>query len=291
MPATWRSVDVFRTAGAMFVAAFGLTTSAVLADIDGPTGPPPTITMMWDTDADAVGAQSYDPDAFSDYQLNGTSHPFHNAGAATDWGQWTLGGPAGDRVRTGWRYRGGFMGMNDSYELTWDCVVNEDPFVDATINVTNNSLSAQTFWIYMPLGIVPTGPLATMNGSVSAALSSQSFFTPATLDTSGTDPVYQSYINPAVPQDPGAVVRTLWNPGYTLNAAPLASASDSDNFTNENTPVAVITDIAILLRFRLSAGDSASVTGIFEVQNVPGPAGLAAFAVFGAMCGSRRRRA
>jgi hypothetical protein len=166
--------------------------------------------------------------------------------------------------------------------------VNQDPFVDATINVTNNSINTETFWIYMPLNIVPTGPNALMSGSVAAALSSQSLDTPAQLATNGVDPIYQAYANPLFPQDPGAVERTLLNVGYTLNAAPGNSASDSDAFTNEAGPAVIITDIAILLRFTLTAGDSASVTGIFEVL-VPGPGGLAAFALVGVL-GSRRRR-
>jgi hypothetical protein len=128
-----------------------------------------------------------------------------------------------------------------------------------------------------------------MSGSVSAALSSQSLLTPAQLATNGSDPVYQAFVNPVVPQDPGAVERTLLNVGYTLNAPAGLSASDSANSIGENAPAVIITDIAILLRFTLTAGDSASVTGIFDLQ-IPGPAGLAVFAVVGALGGTRRRR-
>ena len=288
MPSTWRSVETIRVAGAAIV-ALALGSSALAFDGSEPPAPPANLYMIWDASGDAAGSQQYDPNLYTSYAPDAGSHPFHNAGAATAWGTWNLSGPAGDRERTGWRYRGGFHGIGDAWEVSWDCVVNQDPFVDATINVTNNSVNTETFWIYMPLSIVPTGPSPLMSGSVAAALSSQSLLTPAQLATNGVDPIYQAYANPTFPQDPGAVERTLLNPGYTLNAAPGNSASDSAAFINEAGPAVIVTDIAILLRFTLTAGDSASVTGIFEVV-VPGPGGLAVFALVAALGGRRRRQ-
>jgi hypothetical protein len=253
------------------LAVLGLSGLA-FGDTNG-QGPAPAINMTWDATGDSVGPTQYNPNDF--------------ATSPTMFGTWNLGGtadnPGPPRTQTGWRYRGGTNGVDNAWSLTWDCVVNPDPFVDATINVTNNSASTQTFFIYMPLGIVPTGPATTMDGSVSAALSSQSFFNPATLAATATEPVYQAYID-------GGLVKTLWNPGYSLVAAPLASAGDTTNFAGNPGPAAAA-QIAILLKFTLSAGDSASVTGIFQINPVPGPAGLAAFAMFGVLAGGRRRRA
>lgn len=266
MPAIWR--NRFQTGRflAVTAAALGLVTMAK-ADTSG-TGPAPTIQMTWDASGDTVNPFTYNPNDF--------------ATTSTSFGQWTLTNQANGDVRTetGWRYRGGFVGS--TYSLNWDCVINQDPFVDSTINVTNNSAATQTFWVYMPLNIVPTGPGVVMDGSVSASLSSQSFFNPAMLAATGAESVYQAYIN-------GGIVKTLWNPGYSLVAAPLASAGDTTSFSGQNNP-SLANQIAIQLKFTLSPGDSASVTGIFNIA-VPGPAGLTAFAVFGLFGTGRRRRA
>lgn len=253
------------------VAALGLCGYA-FGDIGG-EGPAPVVNMHWDATGDAAGPVPYNPNDF--------------ATTPTMFGTWNLGGtqsnPGPVRTQTGWRYRGGTAGIDNAWTLAWDCVVNPDPFVDLTINVTNNTAFTQTYDMLMPLGIVPTGPLTIMDGSVSAGLSSNSFFAPAMLAATATDPVYQAYID-------GGLVKTLWNPGYTLNAAPLASAGDTNLFGPQGGPNALLT-IGIRLKFTLSAGDSASVTGIFNIIPIPGPAGLSVFAIFGLMAGGRRRRA
>jgi hypothetical protein len=269
MPAIWRNRFQTGRSVAVAVASLGLCGVALA----GSGGPEPAIQMTWDATGDGVGAFTYNPDDFATTQ--------------TSFGTWTLGGtpqnPGPVRTEDGWRYRGGFNGINNAWTLSWDCVMNTDPFVDATINVTNNSASTQTFFIFMPLNILPTGPGVVMDGSVSASLSSQSFFNPATLAAAGTESVYQAYIN-------GGLVKTLWDPGYSLTAGPLSSAGDTANFNN--TPNGSLANqLAIQLKFTLSAGDSASVTGIFNVVPVPGPAGLSVFALFGALGGRRRRRA
>lgn len=276
MPANLR--NRFRTASS---AAVALSISGI-ALADNGQGPAPVVGMTWD----ATGDPQTTPFSYN---------PEHFASTPASFGTWQMGGTAQNpgpvREVTGWRYRGGFNESSANlWSLTWDCVLDPDPFVDATINVTNNSGSEQTFIIFMPLNIINVDPSSQMDGSVSASLSSQSFLNPATLKADapglGAESVYQAYIN-------GSLVRSLWNPGYTLTAAPLASAGDTTNFGNEIGPGASgpTPTLGLQLKFRLSAGDSASVTGIFNIVPVPGPASLAVFGVFGLVAGGRRRRA
>jgi MYXO-CTERM domain-containing protein len=267
MPAIWRNRIQTGLLIAVSASALGLS-SIAKADTTG-QAPAPPVQMIWDATGDGVDPNTYDPNQFATTQ--------------TSFGTWDLVNQVGQhRTETGWRYRGGTNGIGNAWTLSWDCVVNQDPFVDATINVTNNTQATQTYTIFMPLPIVAVGPNAQLDGSVSASLSSQSFITPALLATNGIDSIYQASIN-------GTVVKTLWDPGYSLAAAPLAAAGDTTNFANLIGPAVVANTIGVQLRFTLSAGDSASVTGIFNITNVPGPASLAVFGLFG-LAGGRRRR-
>jgi hypothetical protein len=274
MPAIWRNVDRFHAAGAIAVTAFGLVASTASAD-DGSLGPP-NFMMTWDVTGDTVDALTYDP------AIYGT----------VEWGTWTLPGGTGmdpgaeSHDRTGWRYQGGLSGISDAWTLTWDCVANADPFVDATINVTNNSLTTQTFWIYMPLAITP--PITTitsMAGSVSAVVTDANFDGGGLLATTPTDSVFQGFIDTL----PVANAR-MWNPesGYSLAAPAFGANSDTESFNNQTGPPA-LTQIAVQLRFTLSPGDSASVTGTFDVMPIPGPGGLSLLAFSLLACGRRRR--
>lgn len=266
MPANWRSVNRFIATGAIALTAFGVLVPAAMADNSG--GNPPTFIMQWDASNDSLSPNTYNPALFG----------------TLDFGTWVLGSndpsqPGGYlRERTGWRYQGGLE--NSAWNMSWDCVVNEDPFVDATINVTNTSAVVQTFWVYMPLAINPAIPGATnMSGSVSAVLSSNTFGG-ATLANNGVIPIYQGYID-------GNVVATMWN-NYSLNAPAFGSANDNSQFGVVAGPGAN-NEIALRLQFTLSPGDSASVTGIFEIQAIPAPAGLAVLTLAG-LFGTRRRR-
>ena len=271
MPAIWRSVDRVHAASFFAITAIGLIAPIANADNDGSSGPPGFL-MTWDASGDSLDPYQYDPSEYGSMQF----------------GTWTLPGGTGwdpdaqSHVRTGWRYQGELN--STEWHMSWDCVANADPFVDATINVTNSSNSTQTFWIYMPLLINPAivGP-TTMAGSVSAAVSDQNF-DGATLAATAVEPVFQGFVD-TLPQ-PNA---TIWNPGYSLSAPSFGAANDSSSFNNALGPPA-LTEIAVKLKFTLSAGDSASVTGTFDIQAVPGPAGLSAFAIFAAFGGRRRRR-
>jgi hypothetical protein len=230
--------------------------------------------MTWDASGDQLDPFTYNPSEYGSI--------------ATTFGTWTLGGdPSGIggplRERTGWRYRGGLT--NTAWNLTWDCVTNPDPYVDATINVTNTSSSTQTFWVYMPLLIAPPIPGGTlMDGWVSAVVSDQDFSGSALLSATATDPIYQGYIDTVALGN-----ATMWSPGYSLLAPPFGAANDNNSFLNLLGPAAN-TEIALRLMFQLSPGDSASVTGTFEIRPIPGPAGLSLLAIVGAVATRRRRR-
>lgn len=268
MPVTWRSIELC-TPVAVAVVALGLAPTTFA---DGAGTNPPVFMMTWDASNDQVEPYTYDPFDFG----------------TREWGTWTLGGgPNGEggtpRTRTGWRYIGDRSDF--AWTLGWDCVVNEDPYVDATINVTNNSASEQVFWVYMPLNIVPSIPGQTLMTSYVSAVVSDQTFDFAVFDTDGVNPVFQGYIDGTAL---GAEAQ-LWQPGYSLTAGPFGSANDDETLADQLGPGAN-NQIALRLQFRLSPGDSASVTGTFEVQPVPGPAVLSLFAVVAAL-GSRRRRA
>jgi MYXO-CTERM domain-containing protein len=266
MPAIWRSVDRIHIAGLVALTAFGLASTSSFADTE--PGSMPDFLMTWDASLDTLDPDTYNPDEFQTQQ--------------TAWGTWQVGG----QDYTGWRYVGGLT--NEFWTLTWDCIVNEDPFVVATINVTNNAASTQNFSNYMSLPI--SGPInpTLMNGSVSAGLVNNSpFATSATL-ASGVDPIYQAFIDPSANPPASSASRTMWN-GFSLTAPQFVGAANAnDAFAGEIGPGA-FSSIALKLQFDLSAGDTASVTGIFEITEVPGPAGLAVFALFG-LVGTRRRR-
>jgi hypothetical protein len=266
MPAYWRSFTRIGAPSILAVAACGFIAPGALA---GSAGGLPNFMMSWDASGDSQGIFTYNPDNFATTQ--------------TQFGTWQLGGPAGDRTRTGWRYQGGLVG--ETWELTWDCVVNPNPFVDATINVTNNSLMSQTFWVYMPLSIMQIVPASLMSGSVSAVVTDANFSNGALLSATALDPVFRGYIDGVA--QPNA---TLWGSGYNLAAPLFGTNSDTTSFTGQVGPAATMAEIAVALRFDLSPGDSATVTGTFDIQPIPGPAGLSLLAVFAAVGARRRRR-
>jgi MYXO-CTERM domain-containing protein len=272
MPANWRNVARISSASVALAAAVGLTSSALATGEPTPPGGLWNFMMTWDASNDGLGEFEYNP-----FLLG-----------SQEYGTFTLGGgPNGEggalRDVTGWRTMGGIN--NQNWEMTWDCVVNPDPFVDATINVTNTSDAAGVFWVYMPMVLVPTITDPTLiSGSVSAVVQS-SGFDPATLASDGIDPVYQAYVD-GVPQLGGA---QMWTPGYSLSTvAPFGSANDNASFVNLIGPNGA-SMIALRLRFELSAHDSASITGIFSIEAVPAPAALALFGLAG-IAGGRRRR-
>lgn len=133
--------------------------------------------------------------------------------------------------------------------------------VQATINVVNNSASTQTFFIYMPLSL--SNPLTSgtlLSGSISATVADENGSGDATLSHAG-QAIYRAYIDSSA--TPAA---ELWG-AFTLDAlSPAIEASDNISFSDA-AGSAALAQIALEIRFNLSPGDSASVTGVFEVED------------------------
>jgi hypothetical protein len=263
-----RIVDRFQATSFVAMAAIGLI--APLASADQGPGELPNFLMTWDASGDPVGPDTYNPND-------------HQSSPAT-WGTWQVEGQSW----TGWRYVGGIQ--SEHWILTWDCIVNDDPFVVASINVQNISGATQNYSNFMSLGIAGTYDPTLMSGSVSAGLTNGNPLGSGATLSAGADPIYQAFVDPGANPPASSAARTIWDSGYTLSAAQgTGSNSDNASFANEIGPGA-FTSIGLKLQFNLTPGDSASVTGIFNIEQVPGPAGLALFAVVGAISGRRRRR-
>lgn len=151
-----------------------------------------------------------------------------------------------------------------------DLFADPDPTVSNIIAVTNNTAATQTFVITVTLPIAPAfGPPSFIKGSVSGSVTDTSGNgNGATFATAGGNPIYTALID-------GASVATLLDPSLSVVTAGFGSANlPVDDFGIPNAvsiPVGTLTGIAITLRFSLTAGDSASLTSVFNVEPIPEP--------------------
>lgn len=174
---------------------------------------------------------------------------------------------------------GGLWRLDDT-QIQFDT----DPSVLAITSVTNFSASVQTFVVMVTLPIAPAfGPPSLIQGSISGSLTDTSSATgqgvvgDASVSAAPGDSIYSALID-------GIIARTLLDDpaGASIIGVPNGSTSTglSADFgipLRELFAGATTTDIAITLRFRLSPGDSASFTSVFDVVPEPATGGLVAF--------------
>jgi hypothetical protein len=147
--------------------------------------------------------------------------------------------------------------------------------------ITNTTLTTQTYDFSAVNGLgVPTTP-AYMRGSVSIAITD--FNRNGAILSADPDTLYTAWIN-------FLKVQSMPSTPFTLTAPALGNNTYNNNFdwTYFSSSLAAAT-IEVKLRFTLSPGDQAAVTGFFEVSSVPSPAGSAALLAATVM-GFRRRR-
>jgi hypothetical protein len=197
-----------------------------------------------------------------------------------------------------WYYEGNDLVMiggdsSAAWTLDWEARTGAgttrggSEFVVANINVFNNTLSTQTYWVLETKNGISVGPNTITEGTVSATLFDLSGdgATMANISSGGQagSPIYQSLIDNVAHQN-------MWTAGYSLTAAANGNNADDDVF--DNVPGGGVVDsIGVWLRFEVTALDSVNVIGFFEVTPVPAPATLPVLAVLGLVGARRRRRA
>jgi len=168
------------------------------------------------------------------------------------------------------------------HQMTWDMLVNPDPFIIANIVYTNISSGTQNVTLEFVLPIGMAMPSTLIGGSVSGSLTDANG-DGATFASLGGGSAYQALAD-------GAVAAGMLT-GVSVNAGPFGSSLiGPESF---GTPIpsqsygAINTDMAIRYEFSLTAGDSVSLAGSFVA--VPAPGAIALLGVAG-LVGRRRRR-
>jgi hypothetical protein len=173
--------------------------------------------------------------------------------------------------------------------------LDPDPSVSANILIRNMTGSTQTFFLNVVLPItVVKGPPVVITGSIQGGLTDSNGVAvnvPLGLwaqVSSANAPIYQAAID-------GTVVRTLLNHPSSLNVMAKNQSNSffpSPGFSSEVLPGnTATTNIAVFLRFNLSAGDSASFTSVFNVIPEPSTALLAGLGLLGLLAAGRRAKA
>lgn len=156
-----------------------------------------------------------------------------------------------------------------------------DPTVTVTTVYTNPTAATQS---YAFATLTPTSPLGAptqISGTLSISVIDLGN-DGASLSTVGASPLYAGQID-------GVTVATLLDAPYSLVASAGGSASNTASFGPQASAVAVNSNIGILLTFSLSAGDTATFVGRFDVVPEPGTA-LTGALLMGGLLTRRRRR-
>jgi len=164
-----------------------------------------------------------------------------------------------------------------------------DPVISGPWALINPSASTQTYDITFTLSAAAFAGPTYIAGSAVATVADANASGGATLSTTGAaHPLYRALID-------GSVVRTLLDDPSSAVVPPVPPAQSGvlgpAGYGLEVIGSGMSSDIGIRWRFSLSAGDSATVNGVFFAEPVPEPGTLGLAAVGIALLAAVRRRA
>lgn len=196
-------------------------------------------------------------------------------------------GSAWSNANNTFGFAGAVNQADKGFNLGWSMLVNPDPFVIANLVVTNTTMFTQTYSLTVVLPISQMIANACIGGSISGSVTDLNG-NGATLASPAGGAVYTALVDGVAAQqlltDPFSVSTGNWQ------SATVGPASFGNPIPSLPYAPGVLNSIGITISFTLSAGDSATFTSIFVVEEcIPAPAALALFGLAG-FAGSRRRR-
>jgi hypothetical protein len=174
------------------------------------------------------------------------------------------------------------VGYGPSFNCIWSVTVNPDPQITSTFTLTNISGVTQNFVMNVTLPIAAIGPTTVQGGyfgaTGDAVTPGGTTYTDAngdsnvTLNTVGANPFYLALVNGLASQGLG-----FFGPlGLNANGGPGVQGNLSQQLWGTPIPSAPFGpasgNIQIRWQFSLTAGDSVSTKGFFQVEPVPEPA-------------------
>lgn len=150
----------------------------------------------------------------------------------------------------------------------WDLMLDEDPVVSGTVDVTNNSSVLTHYTMIFTLNITaPVTPFSVIGGSMQGGATDNNG-DGVTLATFAGSSFYAAQID-------GSTVQTLYDDPQSYSAGNYLSLNVPQltfgiPIPSQPGPAANST-IGIIFDFTLTPGDSATFTGVFVVQPVPEP--------------------
>ncbi|MBX7106781.1 MAG: hypothetical protein K1X57_22085 [Gemmataceae bacterium] len=169
------------------------------------------------------------------------------------------------------------------YNFNWDLTVKEDPFISGLFSVQNNTAVVQTYIVAVSLPIAPPQvPFTVHGGSIGMTLTDSNFNGVGSVTDAGVA-AYQGQID-------GVTVLDLFDVPFALNIAFAGQSVTTSDFAGLPGPTLpsgpALSTIGIVHTFKLTPGDSASLTSFFVVEAIPefGSLGLAACGVLAGIC-------
>lgn len=149
-----------------------------------------------------------------------------------------------------------------------DMIYDEDPYVNGILVVTNNTAfdNVYTFVFTSPVNPAIT-PSTLYGGSMSGSYTDSDKDGSILVSTVSPDPLFQGKID-------GVDIFPIYSDPYSWTALNIIGSGDilADGDWVDNPGPAATSSISIEYKFLLSAGDSVSLNGTFEV--IPEPATL-----------------
>ncbi len=171
----------------------------------------------------------------------------------------------------------GGIGYGASFNCDWSITVNPDPSITSTFTLTNISGVTQNFIMNVTLPIAALGPTTVQGGYFGGnagdpipgtQYTDVNGNSDVTLATVGTNPFYQALVNGIVSQSLGSFP---FPPGLNANGGPGIFGNLSQQSWGTPIPSAPFGpasgNIQIKWQFSLTAGDSVSTKGFFQVEH------------------------